>query len=336
MTRDVPVGLLYQMWETPDVSTAALVDRALADFGLAADLGFDAVWVGEHHFVPSGRSFYGRIAHPEMLLTKAATQIPRMRFGTGVKVLPDISATRAAEEMCMLDLLTAGRADFGIGQGTGYVGDERSRRQHIFRARLDEILRLLDGEASDALPTLTFDDGARVRANLWAACRDEASVEHAARNALNFVVGQAENAHAQAEHIRRYRAGGGVGQIRGVRAVHIAESRERAWAEFEAAFEVYSVLIAGPDAKYAREAIAAGLLLERPQTVDEWLYQANVILGTPDQVAEALSAYVDITGVDRLDLLVQFPRLPAECTRRSLQLFATEVWPKLEPVLVAS
>ncbi|MFW0783568.1 LLM class flavin-dependent oxidoreductase [Gordonia sp. CPCC 206044] len=334
MSVGLPVGLLYQMWETPDVSTAALVERALGDFRLAADLGFDAVWVGEHHFVPAGRGFYGRIAHPEMLLAKAAAEIPRIRFGTGVKVLPDVSATRAAEEMCMLDLLTGGRADFGVGQGTGHVGDERLRRQGVFRQRLDEILPLLDGDVSADLPMLTFDDGARVRANLWAACRDDVSVAHAARHGLNFVVGQAENARAQADHIRHYRESGGSGQVRGVRAVYIAESRERAWTEFEAAFEMYSVMIAGPDARYTREAVEAGLLPERPQTIDEWLYQANVILGSPDQVAEALADYVDITGVDRLDLLVQFPRLPAEYTRRSMELFASQVWPQIEPALV--
>lgn len=334
MSDTLPVGLLYQMWETPEVSTADLVDRALDDFAVAADLGFDAVWVGEHHFVPAGRGFYGRIAHPEMLLTKAATRIPRMRFGTGVKVLPDVRAVRAAEEMCMLDLLTDGRADFGVGQGTGFSGDERLRRQSVFRDRLDEILRLLDGDAANGLPTLTFDDGARVRDNMWVACRDEDSILQAARHGLNFVVGQAENAHAQAEHIRRYRDAGGTGRVRGVRAVHVAETRERAWAEFEAAFDVYSAMIAGPTSRYTREAIDAGLLPERPHTIEQRLHQANVILGSPDEVAAGLAAYVEVTGVDRLDLLVQFPRLSADRTRSSLELFASQVWPQLAPALV--
>lgn len=334
--QSIPVGLLYQMWEVPDVRTAELVDRALDDFRLAADLGFDAVWVGEHHFVPAGRSFYGRIAHPEMLLAKAATMIDRMRFGTGVKVLPDISATRAAEEMCMLDLLSGGRADFGIGQGTGYSGAERLRRQAVFRDRLDEILALLADEPSEELPTLTFDDRARVRDNIWVACRDERSVEHAAVNGLNFVVGQAENAYAQAEHITRYRSAGGSGRVRGVRAIYVAESHQQAWDEFEAAFEMYATMITGPENRYTREAIDAGYLLHRARTVDEWLYQANVILGSPTQVAQGLSDYIAVTGIDRLDLLVQFPGLPAQRTRHSLRLFTDAVWPDLQPVLAAS
>nr|WP_223204869.1 LLM class flavin-dependent oxidoreductase [Gordonia jinghuaiqii] len=324
------------MWETPAVSTAALVERALDDFAHAEALGFDAVWVGEHHFVDKDRDFYGRIAHPEMLLAKAAAEIPRVRFGTGVKVLPDISATRAAEEMCMLDLLSGGRADFGIGQGTGYSGEQRLERQKVYRQRVDHILRLLDRATDDELPTLTFDDGARVRANLWAACRDDDSIDDAARHGLNYVVGQAENALSQAEHIRRFRSAGGTGTVRGVRAVHIAESWDRAWAEFEEAFDMYGAIFTGPDHRYTREAVAAGHIPETPSTVDERLRQANVILGTPAQVAEQLREYIDVTGVDRLDLLVQFPGLPATCTRRSMELFAGEVWPELEPVLIGS
>ena len=339
MTDSFPVGLLYQMWETPEVATAELVDRALEDFRLAARLGFGAVWVGEHHCVPAGKSFYGRIPHPEMLLARAAAELPRIRFGTGVKILPDISAVRAAEEMCLLDLLSGGRAEFGIGQGTGYVGDERLRRQARFRDRVDEILRLLSAAAVDAetdLPRLTFDDGARVRSNLWAACRDPGSVEHVARNGVNFIVGQAENALAQAGHIHRYLTAGGAGRIRGVRAVYVAESRERALAEFAAAFDVYYGMIAGPDARYTRDAVAAGHLPEHPRTVDERLHQASVVLGTPEQVAEKLLEYIAITGVGQLDLLIQFPRLPADCTRRCMQLFAAEVWPRIEPSLVAA
>lgn len=333
MNDALPVGLLYQMWEKPDISTAELIDRALEEFQFAEFHGFDSVWVGEHHFVPRGRRFYGRVPHPEMLAATAAATIGRMRFGTGVKVIPDVAATRAAEEMCMLDTLTGGRAEFGLGQGTGYSGVARLHRQELYRSHVDEILELLDGSAAPDLPKLTFDDGERVRRNIWVACRDDLSVTHAARNGLNFVVGQAEAGAAQAGHIRRYREAGGTGGVRGVRAVMIADSWDEAWRDFEDAFDLYATMSSSSERRYAQEAIAAGLLPETPDTVPAKLRQFNVILGSPAQVADELRAYIELTRIDRLDLLVQFPGLPAAATRRSLELFATEVWPQIAPAL---
>lgn len=323
-TVHAPVGLLYQMWEVREEATADLVRRAYEEFAFAEELGYDSVWVGEHHNVQDA-PFYGRIPVPELLLARVAATTTRLRLGTGVKVLPGVPPQRSAEEMCLLDLVTDGRAEIGIGQGTAGPHDEESRRrrQARFREALGEILMLLRGDTSTGLPLLNVGPAPHLVERMWAACRDDASIEYIAEQGLNFVVGQAEVAEAQARYVARYRAAGGTGRVRGVRAVFIAEDRADAFARFESAFETYYAQIGR--GRYAADATAAGLLPAQAVTLDERMRRACVIVGDPDDVAAGLREYLEVTGVDQLDLLVQFPGLAPEPTRRTLELFQRHV-----------
>ncbi len=109
------------------------VDRAEA-------LGFDSVWVTEHHF----RSFGGMVPSPQLLLAAFAQRTRRVRLGTSVVLLPLHHPLRIAEEMGVLDVLSGGRIDFGVGQGT--PGDEHERfgsDWNTAQARLREGVQLI-------------------------------------------------------------------------------------------------------------------------------------------------------------------------------------------------
>src|SRR4051794_20388085 len=84
----------------------------LAD--LAVDLGFDSLWVVEHHF-----SDYFLSPDPVQLLTWMGARHPNVRLGTGVIVLPWHDPLRCAEQIVMLDNLTGGRLILGLGRGLG-------------------------------------------------------------------------------------------------------------------------------------------------------------------------------------------------------------------------
>ena len=77
----------------------------------AEELGFDSMWVGEHHFCnyvcPS----------PQILAMAIAQRTKKMRIGTAVALLPHHDPIRLAEDYAMLDLLSGGRLDFGVGRG---------------------------------------------------------------------------------------------------------------------------------------------------------------------------------------------------------------------------
>ncbi|MBO0687849.1 MAG: LLM class flavin-dependent oxidoreductase, partial [Candidatus Dormibacteraeota bacterium] len=82
------------------------------DFAVEAErLGFDGITVTEHHV----RSM--TCPSPHLLLAAAAGRTSRIRLGTAVTVLPLYSPIRVAEEAGMLDLLSGGRFELGIGRG---------------------------------------------------------------------------------------------------------------------------------------------------------------------------------------------------------------------------
>jgi natural product biosynthesis luciferase-like monooxygenase protein len=105
----------------------------------AEDLGFDSVWPAEHHF-----SEYGYCASPAVSLAAIASVTKRIRLGTGVVVLPFHNPIRVAEEFAMLDLMSDGRIDFGVGRGyqpTEYRGFQidQTKSRGIFNESLEVI-----------------------------------------------------------------------------------------------------------------------------------------------------------------------------------------------------
>lgn len=79
---------------------------------LAEKLGFDSVWFGEEHFYA-----FGICPSPQIFLTAVARETARIRLGTAISLLPFENPLRKAEDFAMLDILSGGRLDFGVGRG---------------------------------------------------------------------------------------------------------------------------------------------------------------------------------------------------------------------------
>ena len=100
--------LTYRDWQTEgEVYADALEEARLAD-----ELGFEAVWLAEHHF-----SRYGICPSLAVLAAAIARETRRVRIGTSVVVAPFAHPLRIAEEWAMVDILSGGRLEFGIGRG---------------------------------------------------------------------------------------------------------------------------------------------------------------------------------------------------------------------------
>jgi alkanesulfonate monooxygenase SsuD/methylene tetrahydromethanopterin reductase-like flavin-dependent oxidoreductase (luciferase family) len=324
-----PLGLMHQMWAPPGVGDRDLVRGALDEIRLADRLGFDSVWIGEHHLVRDGAAFYGRIPAAEIFLGHVAASTRRIKVGTGVKVLTWTTALRAAEEMSTLDLLTEGRAEFGLGTGLTEPGSAETREQKYarFRAMLDDLLRLLAGDVSTGLPPLSPRPSPSLARRLWIAARDEETIAFAARRGLNLVIGQAEITERQTRFVQAFRAAGGTGAVRGVRLVFVAPTREQAVAESGPAVETYFAQMAGRF--YHKEAMEAGALPPEARTLEEMRRQVAFLAGTPEDVATMLNEHIARTGIDRLDLMVQVPGISSEAVARSLRLIQGEIRPRL-------
>ena len=144
---------------------------------------------------------------------------------------------------------------------------------------------------------------------------------------MNLVVGQAE------PPANKRNTCGAIGPRAGG-----ARCAARAWcssprhgAEAEAgcavATEIYFAALGNKG--YHAEAIAEGRLPPNAATPAERRRQLDFLAGDPDDVAASLDAYVDETGVDRLDVMAHAPGLSDEAVRRSLSLIQSDVRPRL-------
>jgi probable F420-dependent oxidoreductase len=107
-------GLIYDFrnpapWRRP---FPELYRETLEQIAYAEDLGFDDIWLTEHHFVEDGYC-------PSLLTAAAAIAVrtKRVRIGTWVLLLPLHHALRVAEDAAVVDILSHGRLDLGVGLG---------------------------------------------------------------------------------------------------------------------------------------------------------------------------------------------------------------------------
>ena len=96
-------------------------ERCIQAFEIAKDtaqcmeaLGYDILWMAEHHFQREG---YECIPNLLMLSLWLAQHTTRLKFGCGFNVLPMWHPLRLAEDFAMADILTGGRVIFGVGRG---------------------------------------------------------------------------------------------------------------------------------------------------------------------------------------------------------------------------
>ena len=78
----------------------------------ADEVGFSSIWFAEHHF-----SEYGVMPSTQVFGSYIAARTKKIRIGAGVVVLPFHNPVRVAEEFALLDIVSGGRLDFGVGRG---------------------------------------------------------------------------------------------------------------------------------------------------------------------------------------------------------------------------
>ena len=91
---------------------ADFIREEVENLVMAEELGFDSVWITEHHF-----SEYSMSNDPLQLLTYIAGKTSRVRLGTQCIIVPWHNPARLAEKIVNLDILSNGRAILGFGGG---------------------------------------------------------------------------------------------------------------------------------------------------------------------------------------------------------------------------
>jgi alkanesulfonate monooxygenase SsuD/methylene tetrahydromethanopterin reductase-like flavin-dependent oxidoreductase (luciferase family) len=303
---------------------AELLEQAEA----ADELGFDSFWVAEHHFHE-----YGGIPRPPVWLAAAAERTRRMRLGSAVVVLPFDNPLRAAEDYAMVDVLSGGRLNLGVGSGylrhefAGFGIDPEEKRTRFDEA-LDVLLRAWAGERFSyegrhhrvqevQLNVLPLQ---KPRPPVWiATLRADGAPRVGARGFPVMLIpyASAETLAEIAAGVRAYReafvaAGGapaGATVPFGLHC-HAAESTRQARAEAREPME-----------RYVRTRLYA---VQRPF---ETLIEQNVVaFGDPDEIIRVARLY-EQAGLTHFLAIPNFGGLSHKQVLRSLDLLARHVLP---------
>lgn len=306
--------------------------RLLEFYDLA---GFHRYHLSEHHATPLSAT-----PATGAWLGAVAQRTRRIRFGPLVYILPLRHPLQVAEEVCLLDQMSGGRFELGVGRGIsphelGYHGIDAAEAPAMYREALDLLLRALTQEEVSFAGRwwrcrdvpVVLRPTQRPHPPLWYACATPEAAVWPAQCDVNIVC----NAPAPrvAEIVARYRAersGRGTEPCLGLsRAIVLAEDAAEAQAVAHRAWQVHADSFLklwrrhGTGPQFARmtgdfaDAEAAGMALA----------------GTPVQVRDALLRQARETGVNYLVSRFAFGDLSETEMLRSARLFAEQVMPAL-------
>src|ERR1700752_2822944 len=105
-------GTYYFFQAPPAVTHPDVIRGEIEQIAWTEELGFDSVWLTEHHFID-----YGLSVSPAVLATAAAMRTRRVRIGLAAAILPFHDPIRLAEELALVDILSGGGAGGGGGRG---------------------------------------------------------------------------------------------------------------------------------------------------------------------------------------------------------------------------
>ncbi|MBM4256022.1 MAG: LLM class flavin-dependent oxidoreductase [Deltaproteobacteria bacterium] len=308
----------------------------------AEELGFDTIWLTEHHFVEDG---YSSSLLP--IAAAIAARTKKIRIGTFVLLLPLHNALRVAEDAATVDIISNGRLDLGLGQG--YRVDEFSGF-HIPRkergSRLEEGVEVirrawteknwsLDGKYNQ-LKNITVIPNVVQKPHppIWLAARGPKSIARAARNGYHLMgTGGADQQQMYDAALQENGKPVDDFHVAQLRTVFVATRREKAWDDAEEG--VHHMLSCY--GKWFTEAndlpgdTAYGMDLPRLGKLREsdtaQLFGEPLIIGTPDDAIRMIEDYQQRTRVTHLVMAMPLPGVDPRKVQKSMELFAKEVMP---------
>jgi len=345
-------GLFYLFSDFGDISQQQLFQEVLEEIEVGEELGFDSVWLPEHHF-----AIYGMLGNPLLLAAAVAQRTRLMKIGTAVVVLPFQHPLRVAEDAAMVDALSGGRLLLGLGRGYqppefhgfGVRQDESSA---MFEEGVEILRRALRGDKFDY-------DGAywkieepieifpkplqKPHPPLYIASVSRRSLDVAARYNMSLLrAPQFSNLDSVAAAfdeyaglLRRYgHDPAALDQPLSMR-VYVAPNDAEAKAETKHALWFYQLLGTLVPGALGREEVPKGYekypldpkALAKLTLDDVW--ERGTAFGSPARVTEILTLYMRKLGVKNFIIQMRIGGLSHDKVLRSMQLFANEVMPAL-------
>jgi putative FMN-dependent luciferase-like monooxygenase len=299
---------------------------------LAAEwYGFDSAWVAQHHF----HEAEGGLPAPLVFLASIAARTSTIRLGTGIITLPLEDPVRVAEDTAVLDLLSGGRLEVGIGTGgtpssfTAF-GRDAGQRRELFDHNLRVLTEAWGGKEIGDGGNRLYPAAPQLLDRLWQATFSISGGERAGRSGDGLMLSrtqprpidrsEATLAELQGPIIDAYLdalPAGSEPRILASRTLFVADSREKA-------LEYAGIGLQRIVPHFERQ----GHIFANTD-VASLITTTDSHVGTVEDVVESLSRDVSLERATDVTFQVHSIDPPHSAILRSIELAATEVVPRL-------
>jgi alkanesulfonate monooxygenase SsuD/methylene tetrahydromethanopterin reductase-like flavin-dependent oxidoreductase (luciferase family) len=355
--RAAPASIEVGLFDWVDRGPGSLVDiyeRRLRMVEYADRAGYYCYMVAEHHGTPLGMA-----PSPSLLLASAAQRTRRIRLGPLVYVLPLYNPMRLAQEVCMLDQLSRGRLELGIGRGSSpnelvNLGVDPAETREMYREALEILLLALttgrvtyEGQYNRLTDVrLEVEPYQRPYPPLWYPTSNPDTIPWVAENGYQLLL--SFNTPTLEENRRRIslyrealpRAAANPARVNAhvrqpyygiVRKVYVAETDGEARRVAREALDVFrhnfAFLLSADRPTHYQE--------DRLSDLEQAMENGVLFVGSPTTVRERLLQFMEGCGGNYFGGVFAWGSLTDDQVMRSLDLFTRDVLPALRGRAVA-
>ena len=297
----------------------------IEQFEVAEALGFDGGWIAQHHL----SNGFGRLPSPLVLLAAVAERTRHIELGTGVIVLPFEDPIRLAEDASVLDALSGGRVQLGLGSGGANLDNftafdrDPARRQADFAERQQRLQHLVEGQP--LIGDLTLQPPAPgLGSRLWHSHGSTDGAVYTAEQGNGLLLGTATHDPLTVQkpladaYLQAWSRTDRAPRIGVVRAIFPAADRASAQAELAVDIERHIP-------RLQREG-----LIDEAVDLQEHLRLMNVHHGHPDEVIESLQQDPSLLPyADYVIAVVQAESSTQAQILKRLEILARDIAPAL-------
>jgi alkanesulfonate monooxygenase SsuD/methylene tetrahydromethanopterin reductase-like flavin-dependent oxidoreductase (luciferase family) len=323
-------------------------------------LGFDVIAVNEHH-----QTAYGLMPAPNLIASALIQRTKTAKIAIVGRALPLVNNPLAiAEEFAMLDNMSRGRIITGFVRGIGSEYHSTGVNPTFSHERFHEAHDLIMQAWTQPGPTAFEGEHYNFRyVNIWPRCYQQPHPEiwipsmgssetiewasHPSRKYPFLVTFSTEEnviryltMYKEAARRHGYEPSGS--QLGWAAPVYVAETDEQAIAEAtEGAETLFNLYLATPvemllppgytSIESFTRTMKLRTTLSNPRgfTMKNLMESGTIVAGSPKTVLDRMRKMQDLTGLENIITMCQFGKMPDHLARRSMELFAAEVMPKL-------
>lgn len=312
---------------------------ALEQTKLAEEVGFDSVWLSEHHFLEDGYC-------PSPLVTAAAmaAATERIRIGTAAMILPLHNPVRVAEDAAVVDNISGGRFDLGVA--IGYRKEEFDgfglsikNRPSLIEEGIDVLLKSwADGQFSYKGKRFAFENidvtpkpVQKPHIPLYIGAFEESAIKRAGRLGYPLLIGPGRTLDMIRDTLGWYNEAATEAGHDPSGVPHVLLRETFVSKGEEGALEGGEKYIVNMYKFYLTLGIKIFIRGEQVEGPDDPLLdhmaEDRFMIGTPEHIAGEIEKYRREAGIENIACRMVFPQAPPDEISRCIEIFGSEVIP---------